>query len=95
MSDVTYEYRKGEGWVPSTSLTRILEREGKSYRVTILQQAPTTISRAVRGPNYNEKLWDRVVWWDEWQGLPAGFGGGQPGGREYKDHFVVLTEALP
>lgn len=96
MQEPVYEFVRGKGWIPSPdeNLTRILEHDGKRYRVTVLKTSAPGLCRTVYSRVFDETLWKEVQWWEEWEGLPEGFGGGHPLEEGDTNWYRVLTEAL-
>lgn len=78
MTEPTYEYVKGQGWVPTINTDiRVGYRTyyGNTYKVTV--RKPKLGDHIKRG-EYSRGFPDieELEWWEDWEGIPAGFGGG-------------------
>lgn len=94
LSEPIYEYVKGQGWVASLPAagwggevidTGIRVHNGVSYRVSIVKRKVEGMARA---PEYNVKKVADLRWWDEFEGIPAGYGPV----TEHQEHVVITVK---
>ena len=96
MSEPTYEFIKGQGWVANglPPNCAIRKHNGKTYRVTILDRPPRSGERYA---HLRDKP-DTVEWWDPWYHVPAGFGPctsvHEWENQRYASYRTVITELI-